>query len=65
VTLREHGGVSVLVGNSLTKIRDEYRRTMKLKRTPSRPELWDGKTAERIIKKIIEFKAGVRTVHES
>lgn len=65
VTLRENGGVSVLVGNSLSKIRDEYHKTMKLKRTPSRPELWDGKTAERIIKKIVEFKAEARKVHEN
>jgi UDP-N-acetylglucosamine 2-epimerase (non-hydrolysing) len=65
VTLREHGGVSVLVGNSLSKIREEYQRTLKLKRTPSRPELWDGKTAERIIKNIVGFKEEVGKVHES
>ena len=43
-TLREHGGASVLVGNNVKQIRKEYLDTMKLKRTPQRPELWDGKT---------------------
>jgi UDP-N-acetylglucosamine 2-epimerase (non-hydrolysing) len=62
VTLREHGGVSVLVGNNLSRIRQEYQNTMLLKRTPSRPELWDGHSADRIIKKIVEFTAGLKTV---
>lgn len=55
VTLREHGGVSVLVGNNLERIRAEYRNTMSLARTPSRPELWDGQTAERIVERIVEY----------
>ena len=50
VTLREHGGVSVLVGNNLDRIREEYLKTVKLNRYPIRPELWDGHTAERIVK---------------
>jgi UDP-N-acetylglucosamine 2-epimerase (non-hydrolysing) len=50
VTLREHGGVSVLVGNNLDRIREEYLKTVKLDRYPIRPELWDGHTAERIVK---------------
>ncbi len=65
VTLREHGGVSVLVGNSLSRIREEYRKTMSFRRTPSRPELWDGHTAGRIVNKIVEFTSGVTKVHES
>jgi UDP-N-acetylglucosamine 2-epimerase (non-hydrolysing) len=55
VTLREQGGVSVLVGNNLSRIRKEYHNTVFMKRTPSRPQLWDGHTAERIVNKIVEF----------
>jgi UDP-N-acetylglucosamine 2-epimerase (non-hydrolysing) len=54
VTLREHGGASVLVGNSVEKIRKEYRETLAMDRKPVRPELWDGKTAGRIVEAIIE-----------
>ncbi len=55
VTLREHGGVSVLVGNNLDRIREEYHKTVMLDRNPSRPELWDGHAAERIVMKMIEY----------
>ncbi|HBE40335.1 MAG TPA: UDP-N-acetylglucosamine 2-epimerase (non-hydrolyzing) [Bacteroidales bacterium] len=54
VTLRENGGASVLVGNNIEKIRNEYHNTRALKRFPSRPELWDGHTAERVIREIVE-----------
>ncbi len=49
VTLREHGGASILVGNDINLIRKEYRHTLSQKRKPERPELWDGKTAHRIV----------------
>lgn len=55
VTLRENGGASVLVGNNIDRIRKEYFHTLSLNRIPSRPELWDGQTAERIVKQILEY----------
>jgi UDP-N-acetylglucosamine 2-epimerase (non-hydrolysing) len=55
VTLIEHGGASVLVGNNVKLIRDEYRLAMKKVRNPVRPELWDGHSAERCLKAIIDF----------
>jgi len=53
VTLREYGGASVLVGNDIYNIRKEYINSLTIGRNPYRPELWDGKTADRIIKSIV------------
>jgi UDP-N-acetylglucosamine 2-epimerase (non-hydrolysing) len=55
VTLREHGGASVLVGNNVAKIREEYQATLAMDRKPLRPELWDGNTAGRIVEAISSF----------
>ena len=55
VTLREHGGASVLVGNNVDRIRNEYRNTLLLARKPTRPELWDGKTAMRCVEAIVNY----------
>ncbi|HLO59615.1 MAG TPA: UDP-N-acetylglucosamine 2-epimerase (non-hydrolyzing) [Bacteroidales bacterium] len=49
VTLREHGGASVLVGNNVERIRNEFRTTLASGVLPARPELWDGHTADRIV----------------
>jgi len=47
ITLKENGGVSVLVGNNIERIKEEYRITLTEDSVPVSPELWDGKTAER------------------
>jgi UDP-N-acetylglucosamine 2-epimerase (non-hydrolysing) len=56
VTLKENGGVSVLVGNNIERLKVEFREAMTMKRNPVRPELWDGKTAERCLDAIINYK---------
>ena len=56
VTLREHGGASVLVGNNVERIRKEYRDTLQLTRHPQRPELWDGNTAGRCVEAIVGYE---------
>lgn len=55
VTLREHGGASVLVGNNVERIRKEYRTTLNQQRQPVIPELWDGKTAGRCLEAILNY----------
>ncbi|MBN2487379.1 MAG: UDP-N-acetylglucosamine 2-epimerase (non-hydrolyzing) [Bacteroidales bacterium] len=56
VTLKEHGGVSVLVGNNINRLKEEFIVAMKLNRFPVRPELWDGQTADRCLKAILGYK---------
>lgn len=59
MTLREHGGSCVLVGNDVERIRTEYKKTLANNRMPMRPELWDGHTAERCLQAIIDYKENV------
>lgn len=56
VTLRENGGVSVLVGNNINKIRKEYVEILKQGVHSHIPELWDGKTAKRCLEAIINYE---------
>jgi len=53
VTLKEHGGASVLVGNNVERIRRAYNETLNLTRKPQRPKLWDGHTAERCVRALL------------
>lgn len=53
ITLRKHGGASVIVGNNVDRIREEYLTTLNLNRKPTRPELWDGSTAKRCLQAIL------------
>jgi UDP-N-acetylglucosamine 2-epimerase (non-hydrolysing) len=55
VTLIENGGASVLVGNNIDRIRNEYHSALKKQRNPVRPELWDGHAAERCLRAILEY----------
>lgn len=48
ITLQEHGGASVLVGNAVKKLRAAYRVNIAAPRRAMRPPKWDGRTAERI-----------------
>ena len=53
ITLSEHGGASVLVGNNVERIREEYRIAISKTRQPIRPPLWDGNTAQRCLEAIL------------
>jgi UDP-N-acetylglucosamine 2-epimerase (non-hydrolysing) len=55
ITLREHGGASVLVGNNIQLIRNEYNEAKKKVRIPVIPEFWDGHAAERCLNAILEY----------
>lgn len=54
VTLQEHGGVCMLVGNDVGSIRKGYQAALHQARNPSRPPLWDGNAAERCLKAILQ-----------
>lgn len=55
ITLREHGGASVLVGNNIERLRAEFHETVSMERIPTRPALWDGHTAERCLEAIVSY----------
>lgn len=55
ITLKEHGGASVLVGNNIDLIRVAYQNTLMQIVGPVRPELWDGRTAQRCLEAILSF----------
>lgn len=53
VTLKENGGVSVLVGNDVECLREEFTIILKEHTEASRPEMWDGQTAIRCVEAIV------------
>jgi UDP-N-acetylglucosamine 2-epimerase (non-hydrolysing) len=55
ITLRKHGGASVLVGNNIERIRKEFAETLQQNRKPERPEFWDGKTAQRCLLELLNY----------
>ena len=55
LTLMEHGGASILVGNDIALIRKAYHNAISQQAKPSRPMLWDGHTAERCLAEILSF----------
>jgi UDP-N-acetylglucosamine 2-epimerase (non-hydrolysing) len=55
VTLRDHGGASVLVGNSVENLRSEYASVRRHSRSPQRPPLWDGHAAHRIVRELVRM----------
>jgi UDP-N-acetylglucosamine 2-epimerase (non-hydrolysing) len=57
ITLRENGGASILVGNKIEDIKSEYYELMNSKYSPVYPTLWDGKTANRCLESILNYKS--------
>jgi len=57
ITLKEHGGASVLVGNDINLLRKAYQNALLNPTNPSRPTLWDGHTAKRCLKAILNATA--------
>ncbi len=55
ITLIENGGVSVLVGNDINKIRFEFNNLIKNAKAPRYPDYWDGNTAQRCLTEILSF----------
>ena len=60
VTLKEHGGSSVLVGNAVENIRKEYGIALEDDKAGKVPEFWEGKAAERCLTAIIEYNGSNR-----
>ncbi len=52
-TLAEHGGTNRLVGTDPATVRAAFHQVLSEVRRPSRPPLWDGKTAGRILTALV------------
>lgn len=56
ITLKENGGLSVLVGNNIEVIKKEYQSALASSRSPEIPPLWDGNTAFRCLEALRNFE---------
>jgi len=57
ITLRKNGGAAVLAGNKIDDIKNEYNELINSEIFPVFPPLWDGKTAKRCLKSILNYKS--------
>lgn len=55
ITLVEYGGQNMLVGNDIVSIRQGFLKAIKRPRKVTRPDLWDGHTAERCLDEILKY----------
>ena len=55
ITLKKFGGASILVGNNINNIKKEFYEVINDRYEPFRPELWDGKAADRILKELLNY----------
>jgi UDP-N-acetylglucosamine 2-epimerase (non-hydrolysing) len=56
LTLSHNGGTCILTGNDIENIKKNYYQAFNRKREPQKPEFWDGNTAERCLKAILNYK---------
>ena len=56
ITLIENGGTGILVGNDIDKIKEGFFKLLKSDNKPSVPDKWDGKTSERCVEAILNYK---------
>jgi UDP-N-acetylglucosamine 2-epimerase (non-hydrolysing) len=56
VTLLDNGGSAILVGNDVGLIKKGFNEMLSMTRKPNKPEFWDGHTAERCLKAILDHR---------
>lgn len=54
ITLKENGGLSMLVGNEVDRIRQGFKWALATDRKAVRPELWDGQAATRCLQAVMD-----------
>ncbi len=58
VTLLKHGGFSQLVGNNIDAVRTAFHKMRVMEKREHRPPLWDGHTAQRVVRALVEKGTG-------